>query len=166
MEPIDAFDSALKLDNGILYYHEDRFTGNLVSYYTHKGLKTDIEYKNGKKHGYEKQWDNNSNIIIERYYTNGKKVGLHKGWWNNGNIKFLYEFNAKGQYHGAVKEWYESGQMYRDFNYQEGQEVGRQRLWKADGRIKSNYDVVNGERFGLIGLKMCYQVTVDSDEIK
>jgi antitoxin component YwqK of YwqJK toxin-antitoxin module len=53
-----------------------------------------------------------------------------------------------------------------DFNYKNGKETGSQRLWKPDGSIKANYEVVNGERFGLIGLKKCYTVTVDKNEIK
>ena len=51
------------------------------------------------------------------------------------------------------------------FNYKKGKESGSQRLWKTDGSIKANYDVVNGERFGLIGLKKCYQVTVGNDTV-
>ena len=39
-------------------------------------------------------------------------------------------------------------------------------MWKDDGTIKANYEVVNGERFGLIGLKKCYTVTVNEDEVK
>ena len=68
-------------------------------------------------------------------------------------------------YHGNVKEWYSNGQLYRDFNFNNGKEVGSQKLWKLDGTIKANYEVVKGERFGLIGLKKCYQVSVGSDEI-
>ena len=75
-------------------------------------------------------------------------------------------FNEKGEFHGVVKEWYKSGQIFRDFNYAEGKELGSQRMWKNDGTLKANYEVVNGERFGLIGLKKCYTVTVDSVEVK
>ena len=46
------------------------------------------------------------------------------------------------------------------FHYKNGKEVGSQRLWKADGSIKANYEVVGGERFGLIGLKKCYNMDI------
>ena len=34
------------------------------------------------------------------------------------------------------------------------------------GAIKANYIVVNEERYGLIGLKKCYSVTSDKNEIQ
>lgn len=45
------------------------------------------------------------------------------------------------------------------FNYENGNENGRQQLWKVDGTIKANYEVVHSERFGLIGLKKCNNVS-------
>ena len=39
-------------------------------------------------------------------------------------------------------------------------------MWKYDGTIQANYEVVNRDRFGLIGLKKCYTVTVNKDEIE
>ena len=156
----------LKLDNGILFYNETPFDGVLVAYYEAEKLKSKIEYVNGKKHGYEKQWYRNGDKLIERFYKEGFKTGIHKSWWADGTKKFEYEFNEKGEFHGVVKEWYKSGQIFRDFNYAEGKELRSQRMWKNDGTLKANYEVVNGERFGLIGLKKCYTVTVDSVEVK
>ena len=49
------------------------------------------------------------------------------------------------------------------FNYINGKEAGKQLLLKSNGNIKANYEVVNGERFGLIGLKKCYTVTKIND---
>ena len=46
------------------------------------------------------------------------------------------------------------------FHYIDGKEVGSQKLWQEDGRIKANYEVKNGERFGLIGLKKCDPVQI------
>ncbi len=156
----------LELVNGIMFLNKVPLTGHIVSYYeTHK-VKSDIQYTQGKKHGYEKHWYEDGSKKIERYYFEGFKTALHKGWWRDGKLKFEYSFNKKGEYNGMVKEWYKTGQLFRDFNYVKGKEVGRQRLWKIDGTIKANYEVVNGERFGLIGLKKCYTVTTNSDEIK
>tara|TARA_R110002050_G_scaffold4573_1_gene22048 strand:+ start:30606 stop:31175 length:570 start_codon:yes stop_codon:yes gene_type:complete len=163
---IDASNIFLKLDNGVLFYKDEPFNGNLVTYYSDKNLKSQIQYKNGRKEGYEKHWFLDNRLSIERYYTNGLKTSIHKAWWEDGTQKFEYHFNDKGNYNGKVKEWYKTGQVFRDFNYVDGKEIGSQRLWKIDGTIKANYKVVNEERFGLIGLKKCYTVTVGSDEVK
>ena len=163
---VDASDMDLKLDNGVLFYKEVSFSGVLVEYYDAEKLKSRIEYFEGKKHGSEKQWYVNGNELIERFYKAGFKTGVHKSWREDGTQKFEYHFNEKGEFHGIVKEWYKNAQIFRDFNYVFGKEVGLQRMWKNDGTIKANYEVVNGERFGLIGLKKCYTVTVHEDDLK
>ncbi|MEC3908344.1 hypothetical protein VOI54_15040 [Tamlana sp. 2201CG12-4] len=158
-------DERLKLVNGVMFFNEAIFNGNILSYYKNGVLKSDVQYIDGRKHGYEKQWHTDASLREERYYKNGFKSGIHKGWWRDKTLKFEYHFNEKGEYEGRVREWYKTGQLFRDFNYVSGKEVGRQRLWKVDGTIKANYEVVNQERFGLIGLKKCYTVTVNSDEV-
>ncbi|OEK07597.1 hypothetical protein A8C32_17525 [Flavivirga aquatica] len=162
---LDVLDSNLRLENGVLFYKKTPFNGELVAKYENEKLKSKIEYLGGRKHGYEKQWYDDGTKFMERYYSKGFKTGTHKAWWHNGILKFEYHFNNKGEYHGSVKEWYKTGQLFRKFNYKKGKEVGSQRLWKIDGAIKANYEVVNGERYGLIGLKKCYKVTVNSDDI-
>ncbi|PWH83180.1 hypothetical protein DIS18_01100 [Algibacter marinivivus] len=163
---VNALDENLKLDNGVLFYNEVPFEGVLVSYYAPEKLKSKIEYIEGRKHGSENQWYKNGNKLVERFYKDGYKTGIHKSWWEDGTPKFEYHFNEKGEFDGNVKEWHKNAQIFRDFNYVAGKESGKQRMWKIDGTIKANYEVVNGERFGLIGLKKCYTVTVNKDEIK
>ncbi|WP_303316032.1 hypothetical protein Q4Q34_13185 [Flavivirga abyssicola] len=156
----------LELINGVMFFNEIPLTGNIMSYYENHKVKSDIQYDKGKKHGYEKHWYENGLKKIERRYFEGFKTALHKGWWPDGKLKFEYHFNKKGEYDGVIKEWYKTGQLFRDFKYMAGKEVGSQRLWKVNGTIKANYEVVNGERFGLIGLKKCYTVTANNNEIK
>ncbi|MDH7445564.1 toxin-antitoxin system YwqK family antitoxin [Aquimarina sp. 2201CG14-23] len=162
---IENTDPELMLQNGVLYYKETPFSGFVVSYFVNKKIQSEIEYVKGRKHGYEKQWYQNDSLSLTRLYTKGFKTGIHKAWWENGNKKFEYHFDNKGQYHGNVKEWYTTGQVYRDFNYKNGKESGSQRLWKKNGNIKANYEVINGERFGLIGLKKCYRIQDKSNSI-
>lgn len=156
----------LQLDNGVLLYNNHPFNGNLIDYHHDGGIKSDIQYVDGRKNGYEKHWFSDESLAVERYYTKGLKTGIHKAYWKSGFLKFEYHFNEKGEYHGNVKEWYKTNILYRDFNYINGKEAGKQRLWKSNGTIKANYEVVNGERFGLIGLKKCKTVTVNSTEVK
>lgn len=157
---------SLELHNGVLKFEDHPFTGKLIAHFPDGNLKSEVYYKHGLKEGSEKQWYVDGKLALERFYVEGIKQSIHKSWWDNGNLKFEYHFNDKGEFHGIVKEWYEDGILFRDFNYENGKETGSQRLWKPDGSIKANYEVVNGERFGLIGLKKCYTVTVNKDEIE
>jgi antitoxin component YwqK of YwqJK toxin-antitoxin module len=159
-------DKNLKLENGVLLYQDEEFTGTIKSFYDYFILKSEVLYLKGKKHGVENIFYLSGEKLSERYYLNGFKVGVHKGWWNNGSLKFEYHFNQEGEYDGTVKEWYESGQLLRSFNYENGEEFGSQRLWNPDGSIKANYIVENGDRFGLIGLKKCYTVNTNTNEIE
>jgi antitoxin component YwqK of YwqJK toxin-antitoxin module len=163
---VENTDSRLRLANGVLLYNELPFSGKVISNYTSMQLKSEIQYVKGRKNGLEKKWSQNGNVIEKRSYTNGFKSGIHKACWPDGTPKFEYYFNERGEFHGTVKEWTQSGLLYMSFNYANGKEEGRQRLWKLDGSIKANYEVVDGERFGLIGLKKCYTITVNEDEIE
>ena len=147
-----------ELRNGVLFFNNRAFKGVLLSYYENGTKKTETRYKQGKKHGKEKNWYKDGKIKMTRQYNNGIKVNVHKGWWENRNLKYRYIFDDKGRYNGKVEEWYVTGQKLREFNYTNGLENGKQKLWDLNGNIKANYEVINGERYGLIGLKNCFTV--------
>ena len=155
---LDQSELELKIENGILNYFDKRFSGKIVSFYSNKQKKLEINYLNGRKNGVKKKWYKSGEIASERNYLNNVKIGVHKGYWENGLKKFLYHFNSNGEYTGTLEEWYNSGNRYRFFNYINGKEVGNQKLWHETGDVKANYDVIDEERYGLIGLKNCYKV--------
>ncbi|MFY0625773.1 MAG: hypothetical protein JXR07_05745 [Reichenbachiella sp.] len=152
-----AFDSTgLELNNGVLYLNGTKFTGKV---YSNSNIRKETNYEKGRKNGLDKRWFPDGSLASERYYSNGLKTGLHRSWWENNKLKFEYHFNDQGQYHGSITEWYQNGQLAKQFHYINGQEDGPQKLFNPDGKIKANYEVVDGERFGLIGLKKCMTVT-------
>lgn len=148
--------------NGILYYKEIAYTGKMLTFYPESTLlKSEKQYVDGLLDGKVKSWHVNRMLKSMRFYSKGLKTGKHNGWWENGNKKFTYEFNARGQYHGAVTEWFENGTFYKKFNYSNGKEDGAQQLFYQNGNLRANYVVVQGERFGLIGLKKCNAVSLN-----
>lgn len=156
----------LELVNGVLYYQNKLFDGLLVAKYDDVSYRMKLQYKEGRKDGFEKQWYLNGQLSQNRNYSQGIKIGNHLAWWQDGTNKFDYHFNEKGEYEGSRKEWYQNGQLVRDFNYSNGKEIGGQRMWTTTGKIRANYEVKNGERFGLIGLKKCYTVKTDANELQ
>jgi len=151
-------DIKTELLNGVLFLNNKPFKGILLSYHENGTKKSEIRYKKGKKYGMEKKWYKDGKIRMERQYYNGIKINIHKGWWENEKLKYRYVFDNNGRYNGKVEEWYINGQKLREFNYTEGLENGKQKLWDLDGNIKANYEVINGERYGLIGLKNCFTI--------
>ena len=154
----------LEIVNGILLYKNMPFSGEIKSFDEINQTKNITTYFKGAKHGIEQKWYSNDSLAEVRYYTNGLKVGVHKSWWENGCPKFEYPYSNTGSYDGTLKEWYVNGQQVLEFNYKNGKESGIQRMWLANGNIRANYTVVEGERFGLIGLKKCYTVKTNNDE--
>lgn len=152
-------DKELKIENGILLYQENVFSGDVVAYTSKDIISYSCLYVNGKKQGEEKKWYTDGTLKMERYYDNGVKTRTHRGWWRNGNVKFVYQFNNKGQHDGIAYDYFIDGSPYRLFHYRKGKEEGSQKLYKPNGNIRANYVVVNGERFGLIGLKTCDAVS-------
>jgi antitoxin component YwqK of YwqJK toxin-antitoxin module len=56
---------------------------------------------------------------------------------------------------GELKEWTESGQLFHLAHYKNGQEDGVQKMWHANGKIRSNFVLIQGRRYGLLGTKNC-----------
>ena len=148
------------IKNGVLFYNNVSFTGETINYDAINKTKNNVVYVNGKKDGIAKKWFLNGSLAEVRHYKNGLKVGMHQSWWENGNKKFVYYFNDNGAYEGNVRDWYTNGQLFKNFNYKNGKESGIQQMWQSTGKIRANYNVVHGDRYGLIGLKKCATVTI------
>ena len=58
------------------------------------------EYKNGKRSGIGKEYNDNGEIIFEGEYKNGKRSGIGKEYNNNGEIKFEGEYLNGKQWNG------------------------------------------------------------------
>ena len=165
-EQVNVNDKQLQLEQGILYYNNVLYTGTVVTTVQQEQLVSEQPYVKGRLHGVWKQWYSDGKQKEVRPYFEGIKVGVHRGWWPNGNRKFSYELDRSGRYDGAVKEWYHAGQPFKSFNYKKGKEEGRQQMFAIDGKVRANFFTINGERFGKIGVKKCYEVTANDTTIK
>jgi antitoxin component YwqK of YwqJK toxin-antitoxin module len=154
----------LKIINGVVFYEKAPFLGIIKNFDEVNQTNNRAMYVDGKKDGVEEKRFLNEAIAEQRFYTDGLKSGIHKSWWKNGVLKFEYHFDNKGFYNGTVKDWYQNGQLVKEFNYVNGKEKGPQKMWLINGNIKANYTVVNGDRFGLIGLKKCFTVKTNNEK--
>lgn len=150
--------------NGVLFYNDLPYNGIIKTFDEVNQTNNTAHYLNGKKDGEERKFFQNESLAEIRFYKTGKKIGTHKSWFENGQQKFEYPYSKKGFYNGTLKEWYANGQQVKEFNYVEGKESGTQKMWLSNGNIRANYTVINGERFGLIGLKKCYSVNTTNEK--
>lgn len=112
---------------------------------------------NGLEEGEWRRYHENGKLKEKRFYSHGVKVGLLKTWWDNGQLQVLYRFK-NGEYDGTCFEWNRNGVMTKKMHYTLGVESGEQRQWYDDGSVRSNYVMVRGRRFGLLGTKNCINV--------
>jgi antitoxin component YwqK of YwqJK toxin-antitoxin module len=89
-----------------------------------------------------------------RFMLHGVKQGLQTGFWENGNKRFEY-VAVNDEIEGELKEWTERGQLFHLAHYKNGQEDGVQKMWHANGKIRSNFILIQGRRYGLLGTKNC-----------
>ncbi|MBW1298985.1 toxin-antitoxin system YwqK family antitoxin [Aquimarina litoralis] len=151
---IDIKNKNLKFAGSLLYYNDQPFSGILSSKVDTVVVNT-ISYLQGVKHGKEEKLHANGKIALIRFHQNGKETGTHKAWWSNGQLKFIKNFNNEGLPIGMQQEWHSNGKQAKELNYKEGKEFGSQKMWDYNGKIIANYQVINGERFGLIGSVNC-----------
>lgn len=151
--------ASVRHSGGICYVNDSVFTGVLFSLDPQRNdTLTLSSFLNGREHGTWRQLHRNGSLKEIRYFENGKKQGDYSGWWENGVKKFFYHF-SDDEYDGRCFEWSENGQLYHEANYNQGHEEGAQRAWYANGKIKSNYTIINGRRYGLLGTKNCRNVS-------
>ena len=79
--------SKMEERNGIVYViGEDKpFTGKFIEKYNDGQIKIEINYKNGTKHGKEKNYHPNGKIFKEQEWKDGNLNGKIKSWDENGN---------------------------------------------------------------------------------
>jgi antitoxin component YwqK of YwqJK toxin-antitoxin module len=154
------------MKNGVLNYNNIPFTGTLFFHDEVNKTNNFTTYEKGLKHGVEFKKYKNNVLAEQRFYTKGKKSGVHKSWWSENQLRFEYHFNDVGEYNGKVNEWFKNGQQLKAFNYIKGKEDGAQKMWNIDGKIRANFVTVNGERYGLIGLKKCYTINTINEDFK
>jgi antitoxin component YwqK of YwqJK toxin-antitoxin module len=151
--------TGLKAVNGILYLNDTLFNGTVVSIFTGTADTGAImNFKNGAEDGVWKKFFPNKMPEETRQFDAGKKIGEYLAWWPNGNKKLQYRFK-EGEYDGTCYEWNESGQLVKEANYKAGHEDGLQKIFYDNGKIHSNFMVIKGRRYGLLGTKNCVNVS-------
>lgn len=151
---INEINSALSKNQDTVFYHKKPFTGHVFGLFAAGDTAFVVGYYHGLLEGITRKWYPNKQLMEERLYINNHKEGIHKGWWPDGKPKFIFEV-SNDEYIGFYKEWFSNGHMARWFHYKNGQEEGSEKMWWDNGKIRANYIIINGEKFGLSGQKLC-----------
>lgn len=143
--------------NGIIFLHNQPFTGRLFERNEHGDTLACYGFYKGQEHGEWKKFYPGGHIAEQRFFNRGTKIGTLTHWWPNGNLQLQCNF-LNGEYHGTFREWNAQGKLISELNYKNGYEDGPQKLFYDNGKVRSNYVIINGKRYGLLGTKNCVNV--------
>jgi antitoxin component YwqK of YwqJK toxin-antitoxin module len=158
LRPYNAASLQLQMENGLAMQQGALFTGLVYALQPNEEDTLEIMgFKEGKEHGEWKRFYPDGRLEWMRYYTHGKKTGNFITWWPNGVKQMDYHFE-EGEYEGQCLEWNEFGRLINERNYTKGYEEGQQKQFYDNGKVKSNYVMIDGKRYGLLGTKNCVNV--------
>ena len=131
--------------------------GILREYHNNGRIYSEINYKDGKKHGLFRTWFDNGQLHDSAYFENDsligygvsyyhngvknyeeqrnkshKKFGYFKFWYDNGVLGSI-EYFINGQLHGEWKKYYKTGQPEFILNYVHGEKDGKCIYFKENG---------------------------------
>lgn len=147
-------DSAIIWHQDSLFYQGQPFSGKAISLFANGDTAVFKEFWSGLQEGITRRWYPNLQMAEDRFYIAGKKEGKHRAWWPDGKLQFEFQVHEDA-YEGEFKEWNNMGLLIKQFHYQNGQEQGSQRLWWDDSTVRANYEIRDGKKYGLIGIKLC-----------
>ncbi len=159
---VEDTDPDLKLQNGIYYYRDDLFSGDIISHYPNGTINEKNSYVSGRQEGSSFTWFENGTMQSKRYYVDGEKHGTHYGWYEDGSKRFEYNFD-NGMNSGTSTEWYKSGQIAKKTVYINGNEESVQ-AWRDNGKLYINYVVKDGVIYGMNNSHLCYTLKNEEGE--
>ncbi len=105
--------------------------GSVKTYNKGVGI-TLSEYKNGKKHGIERQYYTSGQLWVETTYQNGMMQGWNKRWYKNGVLALECTY-IKNVINGNYRKWYDNGQLWEESIYKNA-ELITQKKWYNNGK--------------------------------
>ena len=115
-------------------YINDKKEGKSWYYYKTGELKEVVNYTDGRREGYAKEFNKDSVVIsLKQYKDNylvsrerinreddtGLKQGTHKTFYSNGTVKKEVNY-LDGQFHGYYREFDENGRLVQTLRYERG----------------------------------------------
>lgn len=119
-------------------------------------ITLDIELYNRVKHGFCRQYHENSDIIAdESYYVDDERHGHSRSYYKNGNIRIEGEY-VNGTPHGLWRVYYENknengnenGKVLVETEFDDGERTSTHREYYESGRLREEGNYKMDYKFG------------------
>lgn len=106
-------------------YLDDRREGQSYYYFPNGKVRQEINYKNGRKQGAAREFDENGTIVTLFEYHNDYMISR----------EFINRTNAEGQKTGSWKTYYPNGEIKEDIFYKDGILDGTAKIYSESGTL-------------------------------
>ena len=116
-----------------------------IKYHDNGKIKTSKRILSNKRHGSQKQYFDNGQLVNDINFTNGVQddgdvISFHRDGSKARKITLV-----KGKYHGELREWYPNGKLKIKGNYNKDKYNGELHQWYSNGKPKSKWNYINGK---------------------
>jgi antitoxin component YwqK of YwqJK toxin-antitoxin module len=111
-----------KLENGIMYYDGEKFTGTTVKNHENGQLKRKASFINGELNGVCESYHENGELEGRSFFKDGKPEGVWMEYFENGQLKAKRPYKD-GQTHGVVEYYLKNGLLHDKEFYINGKRV-------------------------------------------
>lgn len=140
----------LDINRGLFFQPNtmDPWTGMAYDEHPNGKKKLEASIKDGKLHGFVREWARNGQKIYETTYEMGVQTDKETQWYANG-VKSLEIGYKNGEPDGICYEWHKNEQPKSEGLFRQGKEEGLHQWWFEQGQKDQVATFVNGKMTGL-----------------
>jgi hypothetical protein len=110
-----------------------------VSKYSNGKTKNEVPYKEGKRNGVSKSYDNKGNITLELPYVNDKRDGRSKKYYEGGKQVFQTTEYKDDKMHGMQVKYRLNGAVMSEARFENGFPCNGLKQYLTDNTLKKKY---------------------------
>jgi antitoxin component YwqK of YwqJK toxin-antitoxin module len=165
------------LFGGMVYYDGSLYTGVRYRKNNDDEKVWEVQVKNGKYHGFYKEWYDGGNLKLKQAYNKNKrhgnnilywdiqdssniresgnykqdaKTGVWNYWYQNGNLHYQENMKeGRRVLEGSIVFYYPNGNKKKELSYKNGLPNGMWRTWYEGGNLKTEGEYIKGEEEGV-----------------
>lgn len=108
--------------------------GPSIEYYSSGQKRTEMPWRNGKRHGIGRMWHPSGQLFQEGAFVDDHEHGPQTEWFDSGE-KCVEVYSNHGVLHGPAREWFKNGQLRNQCQWVNGKMHGEMRHYDEQGTL-------------------------------